>query len=209
MNADFILYYRPGTCALSVHITLEYVNASYIAQTVEQHDAKYITLTGSNIVPALTTPDLGTINQNVAILAYLNNKFPKANLGASNTIATQYQLNHWLSFLSSDWHPTFWPYYNWKRFCTDHKPNNEQPIIDAAKARILTLAKTIDEYLQTNPYFIENRFTYVDTFGFATLRWLQNIDDYLDQLPGIANYLQRISAMPAVQTAMQQQGLTK
>src|SRR5947209_20001092 len=78
------LYYAPGTCALASHIALEEAGASY--ETVrlnfkneDQKKPEYLAINPKARVPALVT-DRGILTETPAILAYIAQSFPRAQL---------------------------------------------------------------------------------------------------------------------------------
>ena len=78
------LYYAPGTCALASHIALEEAGADYKAERLDfkanqQQSPEYLKINAKGRVPSLVT-DRGVITETPAILAYIAQVFPKANL---------------------------------------------------------------------------------------------------------------------------------
>src|SRR5262249_8401130 len=78
------LYYAPGTCALASHIALEEAGADYTAVRLDfkanqQQSPDFLKLNPKGRVPALVT-DRGILTENPAILAYIAQTFPAANL---------------------------------------------------------------------------------------------------------------------------------
>src|SRR5215471_10976843 len=80
----FKLFYSPGTCALASHITLEEAATEYTVARVdfsrsEQRSPEYLAINPKGRVPALVTDD-GILTETPAILAYLAQCFPQAEL---------------------------------------------------------------------------------------------------------------------------------
>ena len=78
------LFYAVGTCALASHIALEEAGAEYEAVRLDfaagdQRKPEYLKVNPKGRVPALIT-DLGILTETPAILAYIAQVFPKANL---------------------------------------------------------------------------------------------------------------------------------
>ena len=78
------LFYAPNTCALASHITLEEAGAAYEAKRLnfaenEQRKPEYLKINPKSRVPALVT-DQGILTETPAILVYIAQMFPKANL---------------------------------------------------------------------------------------------------------------------------------
>ena len=71
------LYYRPGSCAMAVHIVLETLGRDYEAVAVSDDlllSDEYKAINPRNQVPSLITDD-GLMTESVAIMTYLTNKF--------------------------------------------------------------------------------------------------------------------------------------
>lgn len=207
MDKDYCLYYRPGTCAVAPHIALELVKAPYDIYLAEPGDPKLLAANPLGAVPTLMTPDLGPLTQNEAILKYLGIKFPETNLMPNKNLQDQYHFNNWMSFLTGDWHPTFWPYYNWKRFTTEHTPLAQSCITKAALIRIKALTAVIDQHLQKNTYMTENRLTLLDPYAYAIARWIPALIEHDHEFPGINKFIKHMQTLPEVQTVLQQQQL--
>ena len=78
------LYYATGTCALATHIALEEAGARYEAVAVDfrsqaQRSAEYLAVNPKGRVPALVT-DSGTLTETPALLCYVAQCFPQADL---------------------------------------------------------------------------------------------------------------------------------
>src|SRR5215813_743796 len=78
------LFYAPHTCALASHIALEEAGAVYEAVRIdfrsgEQKKPEYLKINPKGRVPALVT-DRGILTETPAILAYVAQAYPKANL---------------------------------------------------------------------------------------------------------------------------------
>ena len=78
------LFYAVGTCALASHIALEEAGAEYEAVRLDfgandQRKPEYLKVNPKGRVPALIT-DSGILTETPAILAYIAQVFPKAEL---------------------------------------------------------------------------------------------------------------------------------
>ena len=82
------LFYAVGTCALASHIALEEAGAEYTVERLDfkkedQRKPDYLKVNPKGRVPALIT-DKGILTETPAILAYIAQLFPKANLAPLN-----------------------------------------------------------------------------------------------------------------------------
>ena len=76
------LFYAPGTCALAVHIVLEWIGEQYELQLVKLGDPEYLKINPLGQVPAIIDSDREVMNQADAILKYLAQKYPVNRLVA-------------------------------------------------------------------------------------------------------------------------------
>ena len=103
------LYYSPGACSMSDHIALEWIGQSYTTQRMTKEGLKspdYLKLNPAGAVPVLENEGW-VLTQNVAILNYLADSFPEAELGGDSTPKGRAEVNRWLAFLNSDVHTAF------------------------------------------------------------------------------------------------------
>src|SRR5690348_15931525 len=83
-TAMLTLYFAQGTCALASHIALEDSGTPYETKRVDfgknaQQSPDYLAINPKGRVPALATPQ-GILTESPAILVYIAQSFPKANL---------------------------------------------------------------------------------------------------------------------------------
>ena len=82
------LFYLPGACSMVPHTALQWIGQPYEAKAVTHAQTKkpaYLAMNPQGAVPLLVDGDL-VLSQNVAILAYLDARFPEARLFGSDTI---------------------------------------------------------------------------------------------------------------------------
>jgi len=82
----FTLYYAPNTCALASHVALVEAGAPYALKLVdfgktEQRQPDYLKVNPKARVPSLVTPR-GILTETPAMLAFIAQSFPAANLAA-------------------------------------------------------------------------------------------------------------------------------
>ena len=101
------LFYASGTCSLASHITLEESGANYESKRLnfadnDQRKPEYLKINPKSRVPALVT-DQGILTETPAILVYIAQSFPKANLLPSDPFRLA-QIQAFNSYLCSTVH---------------------------------------------------------------------------------------------------------
>src|SRR6202790_10982 len=104
----FKLYYAPGTCALATRIALEEAGAPYEAVLVDfrsqsQRSPEYLAVNPKGRVPALVTEN-GTLTETPALLCFVAQRFPKAELAPLGDPFALAQVQGFNSYLCSTVH---------------------------------------------------------------------------------------------------------
>jgi len=104
----FRLYYAPSMCALATHIALEEVGAPYEAVLVDfrsqsQRSPEYLSVNPKGRVPALVTEN-GTLTETPALLWFVAQRFPKAELAPLSDPFALAQIQEFNSYLCSTVH---------------------------------------------------------------------------------------------------------
>jgi glutathione S-transferase len=117
------LFTMPGTCALSVHIVLEWIGQPYDIEVMARGSntsVGYLAINPSGQVPALQLDNGQVLTEAAAILTYLSDVTPEANLGnGSPDPFARYELAQLLSYLTGEVHVAFKPYFSPQRFLND------------------------------------------------------------------------------------------
>src|SRR3979490_1372970 len=102
------LYYAPGTCALASHIALQEAGAPYTTERIDfksnqQNSPEYLAINPKGRVPALVT-DRGILTETPAMLAFVAQSFPKANLALMDDPFAFAEVQAFNSYLCSHLH---------------------------------------------------------------------------------------------------------
>jgi glutathione S-transferase len=199
------LYYKPGVCSLAAHIVLRELGLPFDMEAVDLATRKtasggdYRRVNPLGYVPALVLDDGTVLTENAAILQYLADSKPAAGLVPAAGTMDRYRLIAWLSFISSEVHKQFSPFFN------PRTPAEWKEILLARlKARFEYLAR----HFEHNAYLMGDKFTIADSYLYVVLRWADRFQVDLSPWPALTQYLTRIAARPAVQAALKAEGLT-
>ena len=104
----FKLFWARRSCALASHIALEEVGANYTIQRIdfttdEQRSAEYLAINPKGRVPALMT-DRGVLVETPAILAFIAQSFPEADLAPLDDPFAFAEVQAFNSYLCSTLH---------------------------------------------------------------------------------------------------------
>lgn len=200
------LYYSPGACSLATHITLREAGLPFTLTRADPKTKKledgsdYFAINSKGAVPALRLDNGQVLTEGVAIMQYLADQKPEANLAPRNGTIERYRLQEWLNFVTSEVHKSFSPLFN---------PTAAPQVHEYTRANIDKKFDWLNKQLAGRQYLLGDTFTIADAYLFAIVNWTNFTGIDLGKWPAIKEYFARVAARPQVQEAMSAEGLLK
>jgi len=200
----FKLYFAPGTCALATHIALAEAGADYTAERIDfktnqQQSPEYLAINPKGRVPALVT-DRGVLTENVAMLAYIAQSFPKAKLAPLDDPFAFAQVQAINSYLSSTVHVAHSHKGRGYRWATE-----ESSFADMKKTLPKSMGAVfalLEQKMLKGPWMMGETYTICDPYLFTLTGWLEGDGVDIATLPKVADHFKRMKDRPAVQKAL-------
>ncbi|WP_449446271.1 glutathione S-transferase family protein [Thermomonas brevis] len=199
------LYTSPGACSLADHIALQWTGAPFEAQIVSRADRKqpdFLKLNPAGAVPVLQVGDW-VLTQNAAILNYLADKFPAANLAGDGTPEGRAEVNRWLSFVNADMHPAFHPMFGSTAALGEEADGKAK---EQAKQKLRGYFERADAQLAGKDWLTGSR-SVADPYLFVVTQWAKKVGVDLSGLDHLARFDAHMAADAGVQAAMKAEGL--
>jgi len=194
-----ILYWRPGTAAMAPHAALAEIGVEYrlveIDRDAAQSDAAYRALNPLGVVPTLVAGDL-VVSESAAILLYLAERFPEAQL-APDERADFYR---WLVFMTNTMQTCLLRFFYPERY-----GGGEVERVAADEAG--RLFDVVEESLVARDWLVGEHRTAADLFLFMMTRWGRRLESPAWDRPRLRGHFQRTLALPGVGRMMSEQGL--
>lgn len=194
------LYFAPNACSLAVHIAareagvpIGLVPVDLMTHTLAD-GTDYYAINPRGYVPALALDDGTVLTEVAALVQYIADLRPEANLAPKPGTLDRVKLQTWLTFIGTEIHKQFSPWL-W------HADTAESTVI-AIKAKIATRFAELDRVLATQPFLMGERFTIADAYAFAIVRWAPLMKMSLDAYPSLVQWLDRVAARPQVAAAI-------
>ena len=200
------LYYSPGTCSLSPHITLHEsgLKFEHVAAPTKTHKlddgTDYYSINPLGYVPLLELADGTRLREGPAIVQYIADQVPEKNLAPANGTLARSLMQSWLNFIGTELHKGFSPLFN---------PATPEEYKVMAKKMLLSRLKWVDGELAGKLYLMGDAFSVADPYLFTVTNWAPRVGVDLSDFSNIAIFRERMLARPAVQTAMRHEGLLK
>jgi glutathione S-transferase len=195
------LYFAPLACSMATRIALYEAggNANYIARDRNKRlpdGSDFLAINPLGMVPTLRTDDGEVLTENAAILQYIAERFPKAEL-APTTGMERARLHQWLSFIGTELHKAVF------------LPLLQRQLPAEAKAYAASLADArlaiVEKHL-TGREFLLDRFSVADAYLYTVLNWSRATAIDLTRWPAIRAYLSNLRKRPSVAKAVSEEG---
>ncbi len=199
------LYYSPGACSLASHIALFGAGVKFEAEQVDTKAKKtksgkdFSKINSKGYVPCLETKE-GVLTEGCAILQYIADQAPEKNLLPKNGTWERYRAQEWLNFIATEIHKNFSPLWN-----KDLPEATKKAAIERLTARVQWLAGQI----KPGQYLLGSQFSVCDAYLFTVLNWSRSVKFDLTQWPALMGYLEKVTNLPATQSALKAEGLSK
>lgn len=201
------LYYGVGTCALASHIALEETGADYVAERVDmkanqQNSPEYLAVNPKGRVPALVT-DKGTLTENPAILTFIAQSFPKANLAPLGDLFAFAEVQSFNSYLCSTVHIAHAHKVRGARWVTEEssKEDMKRKVPENMRAGMAM----IESKMLKGPWVMGEAYTICDPYLFTVSGWAQVDGVDLAEFPKLSAHRERMKQRPAVQTVLEKE----
>jgi glutathione S-transferase len=193
------LYFSPLACSMAPRIALyevgdragvELVRVDTKALKTESGD-DYRVVHPLGLVPALALDEGGVLSENAAILQYIADRYPEAELAPKDPLGSSH-LHQWLSFIGTELHKVvFLPILD------KHAPDVVKAYsFEKAPERLSWVANRIRDRS-----FVLDRFSVVDAYLFTVLNWAAVTPIDLQRWPEIVVYMKRMHARPSMARA--------
>ena len=156
-------------------------------------------------MPALLLDDGAVLTEAAAILTYLAEAFPRAALGGEETPEGRYRLAQLLSYLTSEVHVAFKPYFTPQRFLDD--PEQFPALRARAFVVLAPMLQALEARLGEAQFMLDDRRSVADAYLYVLLRWAEEAPGGLGGYPGLSRFRTRMEADGAVRCALQGQGM--
>ena len=198
------LYYAPGTCALASHIALEEAGAAYTTERLDfkknqQNSPEYLEINPKGRVPALVT-DRGKLTETPAMLAFIAQSFPKAELAPLEDPYAFAQVQAFNSYLCATVHVAHAHKMRGARWATE-----ETTFADMKRMVPKTVGACfalIERDMLKGPWVMGERYTICDPYLFTLAGWLEGDSVDIATLPKVADHRKRMAERPAVRKVL-------
>jgi glutathione S-transferase len=197
------LYYIQGSCSLAPHIVLREIGIDFDLIKVDSNSKTdefgndFTTINPNGYVPTLQLDNGEILTEGVAIMQYLADQTPKANLVPENGTFERARLHERLNYLSTELHKSFVPLFS------DSTEEEKRKAVDKIKGKL----DFIDILLSDKTYLLNDQYSIADIYLFVITNWTTSKGIPLEKWSNIARHSSKIAQRKNVKEAMRSEGL--
>lgn len=193
------LYYAPQACSLAPHIVLRELDLLFELVRVDNATKKtfdgddFLVINPKGYVAALQLDNGQVLTEGPAILQYLADQRPEANLAAMPGTFERVRLQEWLNFVSTEIHGGL----GW--LFSSQFPQEVKALI---KEKLFKRFALLNQTLEQQDFLMGGGFGVADAYLFTVLRWAPLFAIDLNQWPALVRFQARVDQRPAVRAAL-------
>jgi len=185
------LFFSPLACSMATRISL-YEAGAEATFTDARGNADLRAINPLGMVPVLRTDDGEVITENAAVLQYVADRFPAAQLAPAGGLERT-RLQQWLCFIGTELHKAvFAPMIDRKA-----PPEVKAYALERAAPRFAFLERHLD-----GREFLLDRFSVADAYLVTVLTWTLVTPIDMKKYPAVDGYGRRLRDRPSVARAM-------
>ena len=192
------LYFAPLACSLATRIALyeagadaRFTEVDTKVKKVSEDGSDFYAVNPMGQVPALRTDEGAILTENTAVLQYVADRFPAANLAPPDGLERA-QLQQWLGFIGTEIHKAI--------FIPLLEPTAPDAAKTYARSKAALRLGILEKHLATHEFLLD-RFSIADAYLATVLNWTRVTGVDLAEWPAVNAYHQRLLARPSVAKA--------
>ncbi len=199
------LYWCPRSASQAPMAALEEIGEDYDAELIdlaagEHRSPGYLRINPNGLVPALVTPDGETMFESAAILIYLGDRHPEANLAPPPDDPLRPAYLQWMVFMAGTISTAYKRFYFPHRFSTNKTAADD--IRGCAVEKLLDGWKILDDALSGGAWTLGDRFSACDIYLQMYASWFREPQDLYSRFANIDRVANATAARPTVARAL-------
>ncbi|HSC86821.1 MAG TPA: glutathione S-transferase N-terminal domain-containing protein [Polyangiaceae bacterium] len=203
------LYYSPGAVSLAAHFALEESGVPYRLEQIsvkdgQQRSERYLDIHPLGRLPALELEPGVVLTETPALLGYIAELAPERALLPTSGLARA-RADEWLSLGATTLHVMFLCFFRPDRYTSDQAA--QDALRADGKERFVRLLAHVDARLTPGGFALGADYSLVDASLAVFLLWARRFELPVASLQRYGVLTDRVLGRPAVQRALEQEGL--
>src|SRR5262245_35137676 len=199
MNGTYVVYGSPGSGSVPVEAALTLIGAPYrvIGETVLRDVAsnpEVLTVNPLGQVPALVLPSGEVMTESAAILIYLADQYPDAQLAPSHSDRRRPAFLRWMTYVSAAIYGLAWVRGDPMRLVSDER--QVQVVLDRIAERRAECWRHMDNQIEPRQFLLGNELGVLDLYVATISRWSPRRKRFYREAPKMAEVVRHVDVDP-------------
>jgi GST-like protein len=201
-KSEFILYGAKGSGSVPIEATLELLKLPYkvVESPVwsgEEASKRVAAINPLKQVPTLILPSGEVMTESAAILIWLADKYPEANLSPPVNSIQRSAYLRWMVYIPAAIYSMFWVRDVPSRLA--HGEDAEAVIKHRTAERISECWRFMNQQVTPERYILGNELSVLDIYVTVVSRWTPRRKRFYEEAPKLADIVRRVDADPRLQ----------
>ena len=211
MTRPLILYFAPTACSIAPHIALEELGIPFEPRRIdlakgEQTSPEFLALSPLGRVPTMII-DGEAVTEVPALLTYVASLDPRMGLTPPAGSLAYARCFEWLGFLASSLHVAYAQFRRPQRFLPEESPARDE-LTERGRDNTIRFYREVERRL-SGTWAAGDSYSIADINLFPFFTWAWRLDfDIRAECPKWAALFDRLKERPAVQRAVEREGIT-
>lgn len=195
------LFWKSESGSFVVHVALEQVGADYELIEIdfaagEHKSHEFLKLNPKGQLPTLILEDGNVMTESVAILLYLDDRFPDAGLLPDKSLPSRAIAYRWLVYMGVNIYTEDLRYYYPERYTVN--PQSTDGIRDMAQIQMQESLEILDSVLERQPWLAGDQCSIIDVYLTMMVSWYPDVDQILDSCSNLNRVVRGVYNQSAV-----------
>ncbi len=201
---SFTLYGAAGSGSVPVEAAMTLIGLDYhVIEAVtwegEAERDKVAVVNPMRQIPALILPSGEILTESAAILIWLADSYPQAQLGPAIDDPRRAQFLRWMSFIPAAIYSMFWVRDVPSRLVGDDAAAQAELRLRTAE-RIADCWRMMDSQITPGRFLLGDELSVLDLYVAVASRWTPRRARFYAEAPRMADAVRRVDSLPALQT---------
>jgi GST-like protein len=198
MSKPYVVYGSPGSGSVPVEAALTLIGIPYdvIGEDIVQVACNPAVFDVNPLgqVPALVLPTGEVMTESAAILIYLADRYPEAQLAPSPSDGRRPAFLRWMTYVSAAIYGLAWVRGNPMRLVSDER--QAKIVLDRIADRRAECWRHMDHQIEPGQFLLGNELGVLDLYVATVSRWTPRRMRFYREAPKMAEVMRRIDADP-------------
>jgi GST-like protein len=196
MDKPYTVYGSPTTGSVPIEAALTLIGVEYdvIGEKIMADVACDLDVNPLGQIPAMVLPTGEIMTESAAILVYLADQYPQAQLAPTHSDKRRPSFLRWITYVSAEIYSLAWIRRNPMRLVNDER--QVEVVLDRIAERRAECWRHMDNHIEPGEFLLGNELSVLDLYVATVSRWSPRRARFYREAPRMAEIVRKVDADP-------------